>query len=119
MIKIDKRTYINRFSYFKLQLNSIVTPQGDTVDLNTVNLIFDFRDKLNNSYKAIYSPKASECENVVYDSESNKLTILFQDYKLAQGQLSCQIGTMTADDDFEDKEWQFFGDREQINIILK
>ena len=118
MIKIPSRVYIARPSYFKLKLNSIVTAQGDSVDLNEVSLIFDFYDKVNNCYRAIYDCKGNKSVNVIPDLENDSLTIIFQNYNLQQGQLSAQIATVTDDDDFEDDEWKFSSTREMINIIL-
>jgi len=119
MIKIAQRTYINIPSDFKIRLTSVETPQGDTVDLSEVSILFSFKDILGNEYKAIYSPVEKDRVNTVYDDDTGILTILFQEYKLVPGQLSCQIGTATPDADFSDEVWDFFGDREQINIILK
>lgn len=119
MIKIEKRVYITIPSEFKIEIDSVTTPEGDSVDMSTTKIIFNFADIIGNKYVCIYDPDDKDTKNTKYDSDTGVLTLIIQDYFLTPGQLSCQVGTSVPDEDFDDKEWSFFGPLQPINIVLK
>lgn len=118
-LNIDTLQVVEAPSFFKIELNNIKDKSGNVVDLSQTGLVFLFTDNYGKFYKCVYNPfDETQNSNIAYDSESGKLTLLFQDYQL-RDRLKLKICSFTTDADFNDNVWKSYDAFTQIKISIK
>ena len=105
-------------SYFKIDLTNIKDKSGNPIDLQQTGITFLFTDQYSNKYMCCYDPLNEHTKNCVYDTEENKLTLIFQDYKL-RDRLKCKICSFVADPDFTEGVWKAYDKFDPVNISIK